>query len=216
MPSAVLSATLPVKPSVTTTSTVPAAMSSPSTKPWNSPGRFVVAQHRRRLSHLVPLHLLGADVQQADGRLGQAQHGAREDLAHDRELDQVVGVAFDIGAEVEHHAFAAHASGRTTRSPAGRCPAASSARTSPSPSARRYCRRRRRHAASPFATASMASRMLESAPVAQREPTACRRRLHDARPCGGSSPPCARRGNFASSGFEPRLVAEQQELRVRG
>ena len=33
-PSAVFSATLPVKPSVTTTSTVPLAMSSPSTKPW--------------------------------------------------------------------------------------------------------------------------------------------------------------------------------------
>ena len=34
-PSPVFSATLPVKPSVTTTSVVPAAMSWPSTKPWN-------------------------------------------------------------------------------------------------------------------------------------------------------------------------------------
>ena len=34
MPSAVFRATLPVKPSVTTTFTVPLAMSSPSTKPW--------------------------------------------------------------------------------------------------------------------------------------------------------------------------------------
>ena len=35
MPSPVFSATLPVKPSVTITSVVPAAMSWPSTKPWN-------------------------------------------------------------------------------------------------------------------------------------------------------------------------------------
>src|SRR6185503_5089021 len=40
VPSAVLSAILPVKPSVTTTSTVPLEISSPSTKPWNAMGRL--------------------------------------------------------------------------------------------------------------------------------------------------------------------------------
>ena len=34
VPSAVFRATLPVNPSVTTTSTVPLPISSPSTKPW--------------------------------------------------------------------------------------------------------------------------------------------------------------------------------------
>src|SRR5665213_2753905 len=38
VPSAVLRAILPVKPSVTTTSTVPSAMSLPSMKPWNAMG----------------------------------------------------------------------------------------------------------------------------------------------------------------------------------
>src|SRR5580698_969118 len=42
VPSAVLSATLPVKPSVTMTSTVPSAMSSPSTKPQNSIGSLAL------------------------------------------------------------------------------------------------------------------------------------------------------------------------------
>src|SRR5665213_60730 len=42
VPSAVLSATLPVKPSVTTTSTVPSEISSPSTKPQNSMGRVTL------------------------------------------------------------------------------------------------------------------------------------------------------------------------------
>ena len=53
VPSAVFSAILPVKPSVTTTSTVPSAISSPSTKPWNAIGSrhwWRCAGSRRRLS----------------------------------------------------------------------------------------------------------------------------------------------------------------------
>ncbi len=173
VPSAVFSATLPVKPSVTTTSTVPAAMSSPSTKPWKLQRRAGVAQAAPRLAHrVVALQLLGADIEQPDGRLQQAQHGAGEDVAHQRELHQVVGVALDIGAEIEHHALAAprREEGGDRRPVDARQRLA--ARTSPSPSARRYCRPRPRSRPRPSATASIASRMLEPRPGAQR-----RRRL---------------------------------------
>ena len=71
VPSAIFSATLPVKPSVTTTSTTPAVMSLPSTKPWKSIGSGALAQHRRGAAHhVVALVLLGADIEQADARLG--------------------------------------------------------------------------------------------------------------------------------------------------
>ena len=56
---------------------------------------------------LVALQLLRADVEQAEGGRGQAEHGAGEDLAHDGELDQVARVALHVGAEVEHHHVAA-------------------------------------------------------------------------------------------------------------
>ena len=107
-PSAVFSATLPVKPSVTTTSVVPAAMSWPSTKPWNCGAIVAAAQRLGGLAQpVVALLLLGADVEQADGGRGQSEHGAGEHVAHHRELDQVAGVALHVGAEVEHHHVAA-------------------------------------------------------------------------------------------------------------
>ena len=55
----------------------------------------------------MTLDLLRADIEQADGGLQRAQHGAGEDISHDRELHQILGVAAEIGAEVEHHALAA-------------------------------------------------------------------------------------------------------------
>ena len=55
VPSAVLSAILPAKPSVTTTSTVPLPMSSPSTKPMIVEMReMAVAQNAAGLAHLPP------------------------------------------------------------------------------------------------------------------------------------------------------------------
>ena len=59
------------------------------------------------LDGLVALEAFGADVENADRRLLQAQDVAREDLAHDGELHQVVGVAFHVRTEVEHDAFPA-------------------------------------------------------------------------------------------------------------
>src|SRR3546814_7977223 len=51
VPSAVLSAILPVNPSVTTTSTAPAGMSLPSMKPWNRIGRS--EEHTSELQSLM-------------------------------------------------------------------------------------------------------------------------------------------------------------------
>jgi hypothetical protein len=55
----------------------------------------------------MALHFLAADVEDADQRLGAAEDGAREDVAQRGKLHEVVGIAFNIGAEVEHHALAA-------------------------------------------------------------------------------------------------------------
>ena len=126
VPSAVLSATLPVKPSVTTTSTVPAPMSSPSTKPWKWMGEPAPRSRARGAAHrVVALQILGADIEQADGRLRSARarcarrrrpsartaRGCRRRIRHWRR---------DRASRSRRAA-----SGRTTRSPAGRCPAAS-------------------------------------------------------------------------------------------
>ena len=50
----------------------------------------------------MALHVLGADVQNADGRLRNPVHGGHEGLAHDGELDQLGRIALDIGTDVEH------------------------------------------------------------------------------------------------------------------
>jgi len=54
----------------------------------------------------VPLHFLDANVQQADRRIADAQNGMTENRTHHGELNQVLGVAFKIGAKVQNHAFA--------------------------------------------------------------------------------------------------------------
>ena len=62
-----------------------------------------LTQQTRRLAHLlVALHVLGADVQNADGRLGHSVDGGHERLAHDGELDQLGRVTLDIGPNVQH------------------------------------------------------------------------------------------------------------------
>ncbi len=59
-PSPVFSATLPVKPSVTTTSVVPAAMSWPSTKPWNC-GPIWLARRISAASRTVSSPFISSD-----------------------------------------------------------------------------------------------------------------------------------------------------------
>jgi hypothetical protein len=85
---------LPEKPSVTTTSTSPEPILSPSTKPRNCSGRRAGA-----------LQFFLADVEQGDLGAFQSQHGACKRRAHYRELHEVGGIAFGVGAQIEHHRF---------------------------------------------------------------------------------------------------------------
>ncbi len=74
----------------------------------------VSLQDRGRLfDRLVSLQFLLADIEQADARTLQAKQGAGEHLTHHRELHQVFGRAFDVGAKIQHHATAVL--GRTQR-----------------------------------------------------------------------------------------------------
>src|SRR5207244_7455839 len=50
---------------------------------------------------LVTLALFLAIAQERDAWLGPAEHLARVNLAHGRELHQVVGLGVDVGADVE-------------------------------------------------------------------------------------------------------------------
>ena len=87
----VFSATLPVKPSVTMTSTVPGRCRCPRrSRESRSAARF--AQHRRGFAQrLVALQILGADVEQAHASARARPSTVRaKTLAHDRELHQVV------------------------------------------------------------------------------------------------------------------------------
>ena len=109
MPSIVFSATLPVKPSVTTTSTIAGADVVALDEAVEIDRRALAAQPGRGLAQLVvALELLGADIEQADRGLVEAEQDLGEDAAHDGELGEIVGVAFEVGAEVEHHRLAAH------------------------------------------------------------------------------------------------------------
>ena len=65
-----------------------------------------LAQRGRRLTQLIMAFLfLAADIQEADMGMRDAANDGGEDRPHQRELDQVLRVAFDVGAEVEHAAF---------------------------------------------------------------------------------------------------------------
>ncbi len=100
-PSDVFSTTLPTKPSQTTTSVVPSKMSLPSTLPIEVQ-TAAAQQLGRLLDRVVALDHFLADVQQADRRALVAFEHARQRRPHHRELQEVVGVAVDVRAEVEH------------------------------------------------------------------------------------------------------------------
>ena len=60
------------------------------------------------LDLFLALDLLDADIEQADGRPLDAEQRARHGRAHDGEIDELVRVGADRGADVEHDALAAH------------------------------------------------------------------------------------------------------------
>ena len=62
---------------------------------WLDLGRF--------LQFVRALQFLGADVEQLHARQLELKHDPGVSGAHHRELDEVVGVALGIGAEIEHH-----------------------------------------------------------------------------------------------------------------
>ena len=101
VPSISFSATLPVKPSVTTTSAAPAGRSRPSTLPAKSIPRRR-EQDRVGLDDLLAaLAGLLADREQADPRALDPEHRLAEGGAEEGELDQVLGADLDVGADVE-------------------------------------------------------------------------------------------------------------------
>src|SRR5207248_11545930 len=66
-----------------------------------------VPQSRARAADgVVSLEILRTYVEQPHSRLDQTQNSSSENITHQRELDEVLLVALDIGAQVQHHAFA--------------------------------------------------------------------------------------------------------------
>ena len=104
-PSISFSAMLPVKPSVTTTSATPLVTSPPSTLPTNSnaslpaPTRSSSSACASSTSGLP--RLLLAVRQQPDARARDAEHGARQRRAHERELHEVLAPHVGVRADVE-------------------------------------------------------------------------------------------------------------------
>ena len=147
-------------------------MSSPSMKPVKVDRGEGAAQAGARLADgIVSLQILRADIEQADRRLDQPEDRAGEDIAHQRELNEVLVVAFDIGAEIQHHALAAP--GRKKRR---NCRAVDPRQHLEHEFGDRHQRAgiagRNHPSARPSATASIASRMLDCRPV-RRPATAC-------------------------------------------
>ena len=71
-------------------------------------GILDIAQPLRYGAHdLVALQFFLANVQQTDRRMHPTQYGTAERGSHQGELDQIVFVADDVGAEVEHDALPA-------------------------------------------------------------------------------------------------------------
>ena len=108
----VFSATLPVKPSVTTTSTVPGRdiVTFDETVELE---RREVASHagfRRRRVQCRPSPS-GPRSRHSAGRWSDAvqarQDGAGEDIAHDGKFNKITDIALHVRAEVEHHHVAA-------------------------------------------------------------------------------------------------------------
>ena len=152
-----LSATLPVKPSVTTTSAAPCRICVPSTLPAKSMSeepfaRSASATCASRTSGVPRVSSSPLDSS-PDARALDAVHDARERRAHERELDEVLGAHLRVGAHVEQrHRLAGHrerererrardaGSRRMWKSPAASAvpvePAATSASASPAATAR--------------------------------------------------------------------------------
>ena len=101
VPSIVFRTTLPVNPSVTITSALPASRSRPSMFPVKP---MLVASARRRVGlDDLGRALLGllADREQRDPRLGHAEHGAGKRGAEERELDQVDRAGLGVRPHVQ-------------------------------------------------------------------------------------------------------------------
>ena len=100
---------LPAKPSVTTTSTLPLPMSSPSTKSYIIEiGQLLLTQNAARFAdRFQAFDFFDADIEQTHGRPRNAEQDARGRGSHHGEIDQVFGIRADRGADVEHDQFAA-------------------------------------------------------------------------------------------------------------
>ena len=62
------------------------------------------AQHGSGIANLVrALELFRADVEQAHARRLDIEHDSRIGRAHDREFDEVAGIALGVRTEIEHH-----------------------------------------------------------------------------------------------------------------
>ena len=77
--------------------------------------RRLAEQLARALDRLVALDRLFADVQQAHRRLGLAVHRRNQGTAHHGELQQMLGGAIDIRAQIEHGGEAARLIGHDGR-----------------------------------------------------------------------------------------------------
>ena len=96
--------------------------------------------------------------------LGHAVDGAVEGLAHDGELDQLLGVAVDVGADVQHGGDALQASASWPRGRAGPGRRSCAGSAWRSPSGRRCCRPRRRRRPRPSSPPRRRSTWLEPLP----------------------------------------------------
>ena len=118
VPSIVFRTTLPVKPSVTTTSRAPPGMSRPSTLP-TKPG---VSRRSAWAASTCSLPLPSSspiDSRPTRG-LGDAEDVAREQAPHQGELREVLGPGLGARARVEQHDPAARRSSGSTTAIAGR------------------------------------------------------------------------------------------------
>ena len=107
MPSEVLSATLPTKPSQTVTSQWPLKRSRPSTLPMKLIPEQRAEERQGVVGEGVALGVFFADGEQADARVGDVQDIAGVHVAHDGELNEIVGIAVDVGADIEQKRWGA-------------------------------------------------------------------------------------------------------------
>ena len=161
VPSIAFRATLPVKPSVTTTSSSPPVRSLPSTLPTKlSCVSAAASRSCAATTSGVPLPGLLAVREQADLRALDAVDGLHEGGAHVGELDQVLGADLVVGAGVEQQDRAAR--DRQQRGDRGRWTPRMRLMCRPMrPARRRSSPRTRGPSASPAATAR-AARTIEA------------------------------------------------------